>query len=336
MRTTRRTVVDLFAGGGGFSTAAKLAGCDVLAAVNHNPEVVAIHAENHPETMHGCYALNADTNYAAMPDHDILIASPCCQGHSHSRGKDKPDHDTSRATLLAVTSAVHAKKPKVVIVENVPEVREWGENKDGTRYKWWLAGMALEGYHISENVLEAADFGAGSRRERLFILMVHKSVSDAPVWVENPKLPWVPAREVIDTSGKYDRKFTPIADKCRKTRDKYARQYAKGMPTDRDWVFCYRGKGYGYELDETICTITTVAQWCLVRGDKSRFLTPAELRKAMDFPADYKMPKRVKTAIKFLGNAVNVKVAKAVIETAVGVIDRAAVRAADGGRTVAA
>lgn len=315
------TAIDLFAGAGGFSQAATEAGVEVIAAVNHKPDVIAIHAKNHPDTKHGCYELNPDTAYDVLPDHDILIASPCCQGHSNARGADKAEHDKSRATLLAVTSTVHAKKPKVVIVENVTEVREWGEGKDGSRYRWWLEGFKLEGYHVSENVLDAADFGNGSRRERIFIVMVHKSVADGPVIVKNPKLPWVPARDVIDRTGKYDRKLTPIAKRKPRTVWKFARQWGKGMPENGEWIFCYRGKGYGYTLDEAICTITRVQQWCYVRGNKARFLQPEELARAMGFPAGYKLPKDVRSATAMIGNAVAVPCGRAVVATAKAVLD---------------
>lgn len=322
----KRTAVDLFAGGGGFSTAAKKAGCEVLAAVNHEPIVVAVHAANHPETMHGCYKLNNDTNYAALPDHDILLASPCCQGHAKANGV-KPgsdaDHkyDESRATLLAVTSTVHAKHPKAVIVENVPEVRNWGG--DGSRYRWWLDGFRVEGYHVSENVLESADFGAASRRERMYIVMVHESVADGPVTIKSPGLTGVPARDVIDRTGKYEAKMKPVANKCLNTRLKVERLKAGRMRDEYEWVFCYRGRGTGLTMNETIGTITTHEQWCYVRGDRMRFLAPEELRAAMGFPADYILPRTINECTMFMGNAVEVTVASAVIGAVMDVLDAA-------------
>lgn len=48
-------VVDLFAGGGGASTAIEHAlGRPVDIAVNHNPWAVSLHAANHPYTRHLC------------------------------------------------------------------------------------------------------------------------------------------------------------------------------------------------------------------------------------------------------------------------------------------
>lgn len=321
----RPRVVDLFAGGGGFSVAAGLAGCRVLAAVNHDPVAVAAHAANHPDTAHGCYRLDNDTDYTLLPDHDLLIASPCCQGHSRSRGvpadsdRDRA-YDDSRATLLAVLSAVHAKRPPLVVVENVPEVREWGRGRDGSRYRWWLDGFRVEGYHVAEHVLEAADFGTPSCRRRLFVVMAHESVAAGPVAAPRPAGARTPAAAALDRTGRYDRAFRPVADKCAKTRAKIARFKAGRMRDTHEWLFCYRGPGTALTLDEPLGTITTVTQWCLVRGDRMRFLAPDELRRAMGFPEGYRLPRTVKAAVRCVGNAVAVPVARAVIEAALAVL----------------
>jgi DNA (cytosine-5)-methyltransferase 1 len=77
--------VDLFAGAGGFTEGAEMAGCRVLWAANHWPVAVETHAANHPETVHACQDLH-QTNWATVPRHDLLLASWCCQGNTHVRG----------------------------------------------------------------------------------------------------------------------------------------------------------------------------------------------------------------------------------------------------------
>ena len=47
-------VVDYFAGAGGFTLGAQLAGCEVVQAINHNPVAVDCHARNHPDVRHAC------------------------------------------------------------------------------------------------------------------------------------------------------------------------------------------------------------------------------------------------------------------------------------------
>ncbi len=49
--------IDLFAGAGGFSTGATMAGVQVVWAANHWPAAVQVHANNHPTTQHVCQDL---------------------------------------------------------------------------------------------------------------------------------------------------------------------------------------------------------------------------------------------------------------------------------------
>ena len=65
--------IDLFAGAGGFSTGAVLAGCQVLWAANHWPIAVEWHTTNHPGTVHACQDLQ-QADFRDAPAHDILLA----------------------------------------------------------------------------------------------------------------------------------------------------------------------------------------------------------------------------------------------------------------------
>lgn len=48
-------IVDNFAGGGGAATGIELAiGRSVDIAINHDPNAVAMHTTNHPDTLHYC------------------------------------------------------------------------------------------------------------------------------------------------------------------------------------------------------------------------------------------------------------------------------------------
>ncbi|MFD2271784.1 DNA cytosine methyltransferase [Undibacterium arcticum] len=50
--------IDLFAGAGGFSTGAQMAGCNVVWAANHWQQAVDTHAANHPDAQHVCQDLH--------------------------------------------------------------------------------------------------------------------------------------------------------------------------------------------------------------------------------------------------------------------------------------
>ncbi|HGM5303691.1 TPA: DNA cytosine methyltransferase, partial [Serratia marcescens] len=96
-------VSDLFAGLGGSSTGAQMAGAEVVWAGNHWPAAVEAHKANHPGAIHVCQDLH-QADWSLMPKHDLMMASPCCQGHSKARGKKagNPQHDASRSTAWAV------------------------------------------------------------------------------------------------------------------------------------------------------------------------------------------------------------------------------------------
>lgn len=79
--------IDLFAGAGGFSTGAVMAGCSVVWAANHWPAAVAVHADNHPDTVHTCQDLQ-QADWTRVPAHDLLMASPACRGHSRAKARN--------------------------------------------------------------------------------------------------------------------------------------------------------------------------------------------------------------------------------------------------------
>ncbi len=74
------TGIDLFAGLGGFTHAGQMAGITMRWAANHWPLAVQYHAANHPEVAHACQDLQ-QANWRDVPVHDVLLASPACQGH---------------------------------------------------------------------------------------------------------------------------------------------------------------------------------------------------------------------------------------------------------------
>jgi site-specific DNA-cytosine methylase len=123
---------DLFSGGGGVPTAvSQLPGVRVIWAANHWRVAIEHQARRYPDVELVCQDL-CQYDFRRMPNIDILWASPACTGHSEAaqpaRARDADlanAHDHLRATAWAVVSAVMAKRPRAVIVENVREFQEW-------------------------------------------------------------------------------------------------------------------------------------------------------------------------------------------------------------------
>ncbi len=64
--------IDLFAGAGGFTEGARLAGARVVWAANHWPLAVQYHQTNHPDTWHECQDLQ-QADWRAVPAHDVVL-----------------------------------------------------------------------------------------------------------------------------------------------------------------------------------------------------------------------------------------------------------------------
>jgi DNA (cytosine-5)-methyltransferase 1 len=228
-RVRRGLIVDLFAGGGGASTGIEAAlGRSVDIAINHDALALAVHKANHPETRH----LEADI-WEVRPAEatggrpvDLLWASPDCTHFSVAKG-DVPRRQDIRSLAWAVVRWAAAVRPAVIILENVSEFRTWGplgadgrpvKRRMGVTFLRWKGKLEKLGYRVDFRILDAAEYGAPTRRRRLFI--VARGDGNPIRWPERTHgpglLPVHTAAECIDWSlpcpSIFERK-KPLAEK---------------------------------------------------------------------------------------------------------------------------
>lgn len=284
--------IDLFAGGGGTTEGALQAGVDVVWAGNHWGTAVATHERNHPGIIHAQEDLHR-TDWTKVPGHDILLASPACQGHSKARGKESPHHEALRATAWCVVSAAEVHSPEVLIVENVPEFLEW------RLFPAWQLALEALGYHLTTQVLDAVDFGLAQRRERVFVCGHRK----APLHLFSPGLARVPASSIIQwdhpKAKLISSRTQPLAERTQACIDHGRRVYGERF------LVPY----YGYERrarnpEKPLGTLTTNNHFGVYSEGTFRMLSVAEMKAAQGFPADYWLPANTRDAIKLIGNSV--------------------------------
>jgi DNA (cytosine-5)-methyltransferase 1 len=296
------TAIDLFAGLGGWTEGARQAGVRVLWAANHWRSAVDIHAANHPGTSHACQDLH-QADWTQVPRHDVLLASPACQGHSKARGKERPHHDATRSTAWAVVSAAECHRPPLVVVENVPDFAKW------SLFPAWRQAMGALGYSLSENLIDAADCGVPQNRVRLLIVGTR---SRSPLALRKPEQPHVAADHIIDfKAGRWSPVHRP--GRAAATLERYA---AGRRQHGERFVMPFYGSGSGKtgrSLHRPIGTITTLPRWAIVDDDRMRMLSVDEAREAMSFPADYRLPACGRLAMHMLGNAVPPLMAREVL-----------------------
>ena len=208
---------DLFCGAGGTSIGAEQSGAArVRFAVNHWDVAVQTHSANFPDALHINSRLD-QVKPSECPRIDLLFASPECTHHSRARG-GKPTSDQQRACAWELLPWIEHHRPSFVVVENVTEFEQWGPvGSDGRplvrlRGKFfdaWLTAIRAAGYCVDHARLNAADFGAATSRERLFVIArkgVRAPRFPEPTHAKVPgrslpgmdRAPWRAAFEVID------------------------------------------------------------------------------------------------------------------------------------------
>lgn len=215
-------IIDSFAGGGGASTGIEMAlGRSPNVAINHSTKALALHAANHPETLHlDSNIWDVDPLTVTKGRHvGLLWASPDCKHFSKAKGGAPRDRNIRDLAWIVVKWAEDA-KPDVIAMENVEEFVTWGPIDDdgqpikefaGVTFDLWLSRLKKAGYKVQWRELRACDYGAPTIRKRWFL--VARRDGRPITWPKpthgDPKspavrkgklLPWVGAHTCIDWS----------------------------------------------------------------------------------------------------------------------------------------
>jgi DNA (cytosine-5)-methyltransferase 1 len=171
-------------------------------------------------------------------------------------------------------------RPSWVVVENVVEFEQWGPvsekgvplaSKRGAFFQAWIAAIEAAGYVVDWTHLNAADFGAATSRNRLFV--VARKGRRSPVFPEpthqrhrGRTLPgmerpsWRTAAEVIDWTlscpSIFGRK-RPLADKTIARIEAGLRRFVG--PFVASWTNTQSHSNYEYSPDRPLPTVLTKA-----------------------------------------------------------------------------
>lgn len=287
-------IVDLFCGAGGTTTGAEASGvCKVIAAINHDPLAIASHEANHGDVLH----MEEDILVADIspirrtvaywkrihPNAKLILwASLECTNFSNAKGGLPRDAD-SRALAYGMFRYLAALNPDYFLIENVREFMAWGDldengrpisKFEGREYVRWVKQVQACGYQHDWRMLNAADFGGVTIRERYFGAFYKPGLPFA--WPQRTHArkpakgnlfademkPWRAVAEVLDFSdlGKsiFDRK-RPLVDKTLKRILAGLRKF-HGQPQ----VMMCNTPGYCAPVSRPIPTLTTVNSKALV------------------------------------------------------------------------
>lgn len=279
-------IIDNFAGGGGASVALEAAlGRKVDVAINHDPDAIAMHTANHPDTRH-----YTDDVFHVNPSEicrgqsiDVAWFSPDCKHFSRAKG-GAPVSKKIRGlawVVLRWAALPEWQRPQVIFLENVTEFQTWcpvkrnGQpdmSKKGQTFRLWVSHLEALGYVVDWRELVASDYGAPTIRKRLFL--VARRDGEPIRWPEpthgDPRVkgfrksklqPWVTAADIIDWSIPCPSIFArkrPLAEKTMARIARGIRRYVIDNPQPFIVPVTHTKAGdLAFPSDEPLRTITT-------------------------------------------------------------------------------
>jgi len=315
-RTEKKKVraIDLFCGAGGSSWGAKSAGVKIVAGFDLWPLAGEAHKANFPksEFIEGRLE-DHDVEQLAkrLGKIDLILASPECTNHSPAKG-NKPRCEQSKDTAFQVVRYAQAFKPRWLVIENVVSMKRW------SRYAEFKKALEALGFKVTEQTLNAAHFGVGQSRRRLFILCDREQ---QPACTPRSDAVAPKVSSFVNLNGAY--RWTPLRTKRRAqaTLDR-ADRGIQALGEKKSFLLVYYGSdgaGGWQKMNRPLRTITTVDRFAVVKpspdGHQMRMLQVPELKVAMGMKGMNFEHGTRRDRIKMLGNAVCPPVMKRVVQT---------------------
>ncbi len=333
MEKSAMRIIDLFAGAGGFSLGFKQAGFTSVLAVENDRHAAETYALNF-----GDHVICGDIReVATFPAADVVIGGPPCQGFSRlgkkTHGAPTANSFEGNGLWVEYMRCVEQVRPRMFVVENVPDFFKhfaW----DGIRRE-----AARLGYALAHGILNAADYGVPQRRQRAIIVgsRIGRPTLPMPTHEQTPGLfgrePWVTVRQAIadlplnpDNANRHD---------FRNASELSIRRYMaipeggnrRDLPDELNlpcWLNKSSKSGGSADLmgrlrwDAPALTIRTE----FLKPEKGRYLHPQAHRsitvregaRLQTFPDDFRFAGSNYQAVKQIGNAVPVLLARRIAE----------------------
>lgn len=167
-------VASLFSGIGGIDLGFQQAGFEVVWANEMDAAACRTYRYNFPNAnlVEGdIKRIRADS----IPDFDVLTAGFPCQPFSIA-GLQKGFKDRDGNLFFEITRIIEEKKPKVVFLENVPNLME---HDDGKTFLVIYNSLAQLGYAVYYRVLAANEYGNLPQiRKRIYIVAVREDMAN--------------------------------------------------------------------------------------------------------------------------------------------------------------
>lgn len=349
------TGIDLFAGAGGLSIGASLAGITVEHAIELNESAAKTYKRNHPKTNIICQDIKKvqPKDLVDAGQHVfIIMGGPPCQGFSMSNTMTRNMENPNNAMFKEFVRFVHELNPDWFLFENV-----WGLTNINNGQTERMIESCFEslGYIVKSKVLWASDYGVPQSRNRFFMVgnrlgidfdfpeplgytvTVGDAISDLPVLSNGDNYESLQYTIPLKKASKYAQQMRRGCKRCKqnyvsRNNDLVIERY-KHIGQGQNWSAIpeslmenYADKGRCHSNiyrrlreDKPSVVISNYRKSMLIHPTQDRGLSVREAARIQSFPDSYYFEGPISHIQQQIGNAVPPLLAKAVIEQIINV-----------------
>lgn len=207
-----KTVVELFAGVGGFRLG--------LETADRNFETVWANQwepSRKAQDAYDCYVSNFGinenhsnedinlVNIDTIPNHNLLVGGFPCQDYSVASTGAKGIEGKKGVLWWNIYEILKVKKPKFILLENVDRLLKSPASQRGRDFGVILGCLREQGYSVEWRVINAADYGFPQRRRRIFINAFKNNTVYGKKMLKKST-----ARDVVLNTGIFQRSFKAL------------------------------------------------------------------------------------------------------------------------------
>lgn len=340
--SARLRAISLFTGAGGFDLGFELSGqwSTVVVSDSHQRMIETLRANKGKEISGSKFLEEAKIVHGDIRDHideicqdkniHLVLGGPPCQSFS-AIGSQKGYSDSRGGLIFAFAEVVERVEPLAFLFENVPNMRSTKWEQQFQQFKEFLRFGGR--YRVDTWLLNCANYGCSTLRERIFILGVKSDLGIVPTppavthgdaELSGGLFPLKPQRTVRDAleglPAPEDRLTFPFLHFAPKHEPEIAERFSKLTAGERDHI---RRRN---RLDPDMPALTLFAGGeaggtrAHIHPWESRELTPRELARIHGFPDEYTFCGNKSQVSIQIANSVPIEIARAWAEHLAGLL----------------
>lgn len=249
-----------------------------------------------------------DLDEADVPEAEVIVGGPCCQGYSNANRAGNTVQDISKRLLIDdYIRMVRAKKPLMFLIENVEQFI----TKEQGKYLGKVIDELSADYNITYSVVNDWDVGGYSTRKRMLLIGSVKAIGKVII----PDVELTERKTVRHALAKVDDTWFNYSDITKASPETVAKMAQ--VPQGGNYK-CIRGMENldrhsniyrRLELDKPSVTITNWRKVNLIHPTENRILSVAEASSIMGLDKDFRFYGSINDRQQQVGNGVTQAIA---------------------------